>query len=159
ERCNVLKGHKRSRSARAAVHQGIAEGAMRRGAFRVPRLLRHDGEHEALVFEHIPVNEVELGPESASLYARLGRELAVFQRDPGAQDLKVFGVPDELAVLDQWLRKAQQAVGAPPDGWSEARAALERRAGSLPAPELGLAHRDLHDRQVHLAPGGELVLL
>lgn len=149
----VFKGHKKSRSARAAAHQRIAEGAMDHGAFRVPHLLRRDGEHEALVFEFLAGDEVALGKESASAYARLGQQLALFQKERAAAELEVFDVRAELDVLERWKRKVVLALGALPEGWSEAYARLEQGARALPAPELGLCHRDLHDRQVHLARG------
>lgn len=149
-RTNVLKGHKKSRSARAAVSQGVAEGAMRRGAFRVPHLLQHDGAHEALVFEHLAASEVELGTESAPLYGRLGRQLAVFQGDASAADLRVFGPRDELDVLARWRSKVESTAGELPPGWLAVRARLEEQMQRLPEPVLGLCHRDLHDRQVHL---------
>jgi hypothetical protein len=158
ERVNVFKGHKRSRSARAAVHQGCAEGAMRRGAFRVPRLIGRDGQHEALVFEFLAAREVELDSASTALYHTLGGRLAVFQGDECAPDLKVFGPSDELAVLERWKAKVLRAVPALPEGWSEASARLERCAAALPPPRLGLCHRDLHDRQVHF-DGSDVALL
>jgi len=152
----VLKGHRRSRSSRAAAKQGLAERAMQRGAFRVPRLLRHDGEHEALVFERLTGKEVELERASVPLYRRLGEELAVFQRD-GAAELETFTPVDELGVLELWRRKVERAELAPPAGWPEAHARLVEFLPRLPATQFGLAHRDLHDRQVHLV-GGQVAL-
>jgi hypothetical protein len=149
----VFKGHKKGRSERAAARQRIAEGAMRHGAFRVPRLARRDAEHEALVFDFLAGEEVALGRESVPAYARLGQQLSVFQRERAAAELEVFGVPDELEVLARWQGKVVQALGALPEGWSAAHARLLQYAAALPAPELGLCHRDLHDRQVHLARG------
>jgi Ser/Thr protein kinase RdoA (MazF antagonist) len=157
ERVNVMKGHKSGRSARAAVRQTIAEAAMRGGAFRVPRLLAHDGRVEALVFEFLPGREVELGRESAGAYGELGRRLRAFQDHDEARDLGVFGVRDELAVLDKWRAKVER-VAALPEGWGTLRARLERQATDLPAPHLGLCHRDLHDRQVH-SDGSAIALL
>jgi phosphotransferase family enzyme len=163
ERVDVLKGHRKSRSARAVVRQGFAERAMRRGAFRVPCLLQHDREHEALVFEYLTGREVELGAESAPLYARLGERLAVFQGDgvlegDVARDLEAFGPSDELEVLERWKGKVLQVVGHLPPGWPEARVRLAQCAAPLPAPRLGLCHRDLHDRQVHLDGAGVALL-
>ncbi len=158
ERTNVFKGHRKLRSARAAVSQGVAEGAMRRGAFRVPRLLGHDGLHEALIFEFLAGREVELGPESVPLYARLGAKLAVFQGDENARDIGVFAWRDELEVLERWKKKVLEATGTLPHGWTETHARLAERADRLPPAVLGLAHRDLHDRQVH-QEDGEIALL
>jgi hypothetical protein len=160
-RAVVLKGHKRARAARAAARHGLAEGAMGRGAFRVPRLLHLDGEHETLVFEHLAAGEVELGAESAPLYARLGERLGVFQADEfqeaeGAADLVVFGPRDELAVLAAWERKVRSAAELPA-GWEAARSRLAEHSERLPEPRLGPCHRDLHDRQVHLL-GADVVL-
>lgn len=145
---SILKGYRQARSARAALNHGLAERAMHRGAFRVPRLLRHDGELETLVFEHLDAREAELDLRAAPVFARLGERLAVFQREESARDLKAFAPRDELAVLDRWRRKLERIFVPLPSGWVEARGLLEVRLDGLPAPELGLAHRDLHDRQV-----------
>jgi tRNA A-37 threonylcarbamoyl transferase component Bud32 len=153
ELVNVIKGYKKSRSAHAAVHQRIAEAAMGRGAFKVPRLLRHDADHEALVFERLEGSEVELGLESVPLYARLGERLAVFQEDEISSDITVFSLPDEFGVLERWREKIETAVGVLPAGWSEVHARLLAVSKSLPPARMGLAHRDLHDRQVHLVQG------
>src|SRR6185436_19108787 len=57
-----------------------------------------------------------------------------------------------------WKKKVLAATGALPGGWAEAHADLAERAARLPPAVLGLAHRDLHDRQVH-EENGELALL
>lgn len=149
----VIKGHKKGRSARAVARQRIAEAAMTRGAFRVPRMTLHEAEREALVFEFLRGHEVELGPGCEVHYRRLGEELRVFQGDPAAEGLETHLVDAELAVLDKWRTKVRTATGTLPDGWEELHARLEAQARILPGPVLGLAHRDLHDRQVHTVDG------
>jgi len=157
ERVNVLKGHKKGRSARAAVYQSVAEAAMRRGGFRVPRLLAHDGQHEALVFEFLAASEVELSSASAGHYSELGRRLRAFQEHREAGDLTVFGACDEFEVLGKWRAKVLR-VATLPEGWAAACARLEARLATLEAPLLGLCHRDLHDRQVHADAQGLALL-
>jgi hypothetical protein len=154
----VWKGHKRGRAERAAAHQRLAEAGTRRGAFRVPRLVRVDLEHEALVFEHLSVGECALDRGALGAYARLGGELAAFQELTAGDGLETFGVREELEVLERWATRARLALGALPTGWEAAAEGLRLRAAELPPPRLGLAHRDLHDRQVHLA-GNEVTLL
>jgi len=165
----VLKGYKRGRSARAALHQDRAQAAMRRGAFRVPRLLAHEERHEALVFEFLEAPEIGLERSQAPRFRRLGELLAAFQDEPHdelhddlrsdarAPELAAFGVREELEVLDRWSEKVR-LVSTLPEGWSEARERLGRRAAELPAPRLGLCHRDLHDRQLHVGPEGLALL-
>lgn len=155
---SVLKGHKRGRSEQAAERQRIAESAMAHGAFHVPRLLRRDDVHEALVFEFLEGHEAELDLTSVAAYARLGSQLAIFQEERTAAGLEPFGVREELAVLVRWRQKALSATGALPAGWPSAFELLERCAAALPEPRLGPCHRDLHDRQVHLS-GRETALL
>jgi hypothetical protein len=154
---NVFKGYKQARSARAAVNVGVAEAAMRRGCFRVPHLVRRDGGHEALVLEYVASGEVDLHASSARLYARLGERLAAFQRDEAMRDVAVFTLAEELAVLERWSDKVLTALGGLPEGWTETHARLGQAARRLPQPVMGLTHRDLHDRQVHVA--GEDVAL
>src|SRR4029077_17254925 len=117
--------------------------------FRVPHLVSHDGAHEALVFEFLPVREVELVAANAAHYGALGERLRVFQDDESATDLGVFGTRDELEVLANWRAKVLRAGSTLPARWSEAMSALERRAARWLPAVLGLCHRDLHDRQVH----------
>jgi hypothetical protein len=110
-----------------------------------------------MAFEFLPGREVELGPGCELHYRRLGQELRVFQGDPAAAELKAHLVPDEFLVLAKWRGKVQLALGELPAGWDELHARLEDCARILPGPMLGLAHRDLHDRQVHTV--GERVAL
>lgn len=149
----VVKGHKKGRSTRAAARQRIAEGAMARGAFRVPRMTLHEPEREAMAFEFLRGPELELAPGCEPHFARLGRELRVFQADPAALELEAHLVPEELDVLAKWCTKVKLAVGALPSHWAELHGRLEDCARTLPGPELGLAHRDLHDRQIHVVEG------
>jgi hypothetical protein len=155
---NVVKGYKKGRSARAAVHQRLAEAAMARGAFCVPRLLRHAADNEALVFERFEGPEVGLGLDSEPLYARLGETLAAFQENECSGQIAVFTWKDELEVLERWAEKVRAAVGALPEGWTATHARLVEQARDLPEPRMGLAHRDLHDRQVHLVAGDVTLL-
>lgn len=149
----VIKGHKKGRSAKAAAHQRIAEAAMARGAFRVPKMLLHEPEREAMAFEWLAGREVELGPGCEFHYRRLGEELRVFQEDPAALELKTHMLADEFEVLAKWRAKVRTAVEELPAGWDEVHERLTVAARTLPGAELGLAHRDLHDRQVHEADG------
>lgn len=149
----VIKGHKKGRSARAVLRQRIAEAAMPRGSFRVPRMTLHELEREAMVFEFLHGSEVQLGPGCEDSYRCLGEELRVFQGDPAAEGLDTHLVADELEVLAKWRTKVRIATGALPAGWEELHERLEDAARILPGPVLGLAHRDLHDRQVHTVEG------
>jgi len=149
----VIKGHKKGRSARAVARQRIAEAAMARGSFRVPRMTLHEAEREALVFEFLPGREVELGPGCENAYRQLGQELRVFQGDAAADGLETHLVEAELDVLAKWRAKVRTATGTLPEGWEDLHARLVEAARILPGPVLGLAHRDLHDRQVHLVDG------
>ena len=149
----VIKGHKQGRSTKAAANQRIAEAAMARGAFRVPKMLLHEPEREAMAFEWLAGHEVELGPGCELHYRRLGQELRVFQEDPAALDLKTHMLADEFEVLAKWRAKVRTAVEELPAGWDDVHARLAEAARTLPGAELGLAHRDLHDRQVHAVDG------
>jgi hypothetical protein len=155
---NVVKGHRKGRSARAAVNQSIAEGTLRSVGVRVPRLLRHEGRHEALVFEHADVQEIELDASATPYLARLGAHLRGFQEDPCRKHVKSFLHTDELGVLDLWRRKVERAVGELPDGWEAGRQRVEELAGALGEIRPVLAHRDLHDRQLFRIDG-EVALL
>ena len=149
----VIKGYKKGRSLKAAAHQKVAEAAMARGAFRVPRMTLHEPERDAMAFEWLSGREVELGSGCVTHYRRLGEELRVFQEDPAAEDLGAHLVAEELEVLARWRGKVRTATGELPPGWEELHARLEESTRFLPGPRLGLAHRDLHDRQVHLVDG------
>lgn len=149
----VIKGHRKGRSAKAVANQRIAEAAMLRGAFRVPKMLLHEPEREAMAFEWLAGREVELGFGCELHYRRLGEELRVFQEDPVALDLKAHMLEDEFEVLAKWRTKIRTAVGELPPGWDEVHERLAEAARTLPGAELGLAHRDLHDRQVHESDG------
>lgn len=149
----VIKGHKKGRSGKAAANQRIAEDAMARGAFRVPKMLLHEPEREAMAFEWLAGREVELDSACEVHYRRLGEELRVFQEDPAARELKTHMLADEFEVLAKWRAKVRTAGEELPAGWDEVHERLAVAARTLPGAELGLAHRDLHDRQVHAVDG------
>lgn len=143
----VLKGYRRRKSTKAALNHRVVENAMEHGAFRVPRLLHHEPELELLVFERLDGDPFLVTESSAESCFHIGNRLAAFQASPQAADLRAFEVEDELAVLETWRRKVLTGLGELPEGWSEIRAMLDHSASSLPEPDHGLCHRDLHDGQ------------
>jgi len=154
----IAKGYRRKRSREALRRHQVAEGASRRGGFRIARLLVHHRDEEALVFEPIEGHPLWLDGEGVEGCFRLGKALAHFQTTYVGDALDVFGPEQELAVLERWREKAERALGGPPQGWLAARDRVREVAGELPEPRIGLVHRDFHDGQCIETPDGIALL-
>jgi len=154
----VLKGYRRKKSTRATMNHRIAEEAMERGAFQVPRLVRHEHELETIVFDRIEGEPFHLDESAVESCFRIGAKLAVFQQHPRAVELRTFSPRDEIGVIDAWRRKVLAGAGGLPRGWREVRDELDAALDRLLEPELGLCHRDLHDGQFLLVDGRPALL-
>jgi hypothetical protein len=150
----IAKGYRRRRSASAVRAQQIAESAASSGGFRVARMLAHRAEQEVMILERLTGTPLVVERSGSETFFALGVALRSLQEAPVGAELEAFEPEQELGVLDRWAERARSVLGELPGGWRAARAAVDEAAGSSSAGELGLAHRDLHDRQVLVTPAG-----
>lgn len=147
----VLKAYRRKRFEGAIQRHVTAALAVEGSSFRVPPLTGRDDALACLTMRDLGRAELQLARLSPQWFARVGRALRSFQAMRPDIRLPGHGLAEELAVLDRARRDAEFLTGAIPDGWDQARAALERVGERLEPRRPVLTHRDLHDGQLHPA--------
>jgi len=117
------------------------------GGFRIPALLRHDEQGEALVLERLEGSSATLGRHDEELHLRIGKALERWQATP-ADGLERFGAGEELEVLRHLRGRTAVALGELPLRWEETYVTATTLASDLPRTPPVLCHRDLHDGQI-----------
>ena len=153
----VLKGYRRSRFAAAETVHRWASLALAQGALAAAPSPRSHAKECALEWPFLEGQPLDLHPEAADGFFRLGDGLASLQAKPTWPDAPRHEALHEIEVLDKLCASLERAGLALPPGWRSVRASL------VPGPEhesvtLRACHRDLHDGQL-MVVGGRLVLL
>jgi hypothetical protein len=163
----VWKGQRPSHLAAAAARHLLGQSLVRgeRGAdegFRIPELLGVDAERAALRLAFASGFEPPIRPVDAPDFERIGRALRSLQDrgDVSALDLRQqlseHGPEQELAVIDERVRRARRCLEAAPAGLESV---LDRLRRAIPSPLAPVpCHRDLHDRQILLGAGAPVLL-
>jgi aminoglycoside phosphotransferase (APT) family kinase protein len=96
---------------------------------------------------HVSGHRPQIAATCVPDFRRMGRGTRTLQSfREGLEDLDDFNREQELAVLDERVRRLGLAGGAPPRGWRALRESIAELR-SVPAAESVVAHRDLHDGQ------------
>ena len=155
-RPTIVKGYRKGRSELAAQRHRLAIRASAGGPLGVPSLVGHHATTSALEFEHLRGRQLDGADREPGNLFRIGLGLRWFQRQrEDVAELPVHDQRAELGTLDTLARRATDSTDRLPTTWHAVRAELEAWGQDLPAPQLCLAHRDLHDRQV-LVDGEDL---
>ena len=144
----VWKGYRRGKGSRHARNYALAASALQGGAVRTPAILEVDHGADCVVMRREAGLRPTVAEANAEDFRRMGsgtRQLQTFRGDLGA--LGGFGRSDELAVLQERVRRLTMAGGAAPEDWPRLESSLADAAAGPPAAEPVLAHRDLHDGQ------------
>ncbi|NND44890.1 MAG: hypothetical protein HKN58_06170 [Xanthomonadales bacterium] len=155
---HVLKGFRPKRFAATLARYEAAEEALQGSGMSTPDIIDLDDEMATLEMVYHEGHRLSLSLESTGLFRTVGQALASFQDSAPPDALGCFTTHDELAVIDKRHARLKRFSAAPGERCDELRARLARLQPQLPEPEYGLAHRDLHDKQIILH-GRELVLL
>ena len=148
---NIIKGYRKRRATQAMERHALAQAACGHGSFDVPELLHHEPDGDYLVMAKRPGKTPEIATDGRDVWAGIGSCLRRFQQSDRKDGLQVFGVPEELAVLDERARRYLLCVPSLPRRWQAGRESLGQAAMNLPSTVTVLAHRDLHDRQFIVA--------
>ena len=144
---SIIKGFRKGRGSDAVKHHQIALRACEKGGLWVPNLLNHDSGRDFVAMERQAGSAPAISAKNTSTWASIGAGLRSFQDSCVCDELKVFGVGDELAVLDELARRFQLCALDLPPGWQAGRESLESLSASLPRKQIAASHRDLHDGQ------------
>jgi aminoglycoside phosphotransferase (APT) family kinase protein len=144
----VWKGYRRGKGARHARHYALAASALHGGGVRTPAILEVDQEADFLVMRREAGLQPAVAEANAEDFRRMGsgtRQLQAFRGDLDA--LGGFGRGDELAVLQERVRRLTMAGGSPPEDWLRLESSLAEAVSGPPPAAAVLSHRDLHDGQ------------
>lgn len=144
----MVKAYRKHNTVVAREKYTIVQSALANGGFHLPALLDADLDAEYLLMEKRAGHVPPVSRGAVHTWREIGACLRQFQDHPAAGGLQEFTWADELAVLDERARRFQLCLPDLPDDWMRGREQLGRLASSLPSPQNGLAHRDLHDRQM-----------
>ena len=143
----VWKGYRRGRAGRYAANYRLAAAALQGREVGVPEVIEVDEGIDCIAMRRVTGHRPRVSVTHTADFRLMGngtRQLQSFQQ--GRDTLAEFSRHHELAVLDERIRRLALAGGAPPEGWRTLQSALAE-GSSLPAAELVLTHRDLHDGQ------------
>lgn len=143
----VLKGYRDGQLEKMIRKYEIAHVAFAGGGIDTPAIIELDTTHQSFAMVHQPGERLALSAESTDLFHLVGESLRGFQdHDPTSVET-CFGHQDELAVIDKRAGRLAGVAGRLPDRWQELRSRIGSVEATLPAMVIGLAHRDLHDKQ------------
>ena len=155
----VLKGFRKRKMHEIVRRYKTAQAAFTGQHIRVPKIINTDEQLACLIMAHVSGEPLALSAAAKDGFNRLGQSLRNFQDCMTTADVKNFNSRDELSVIDKFSNKLSCAGLDPPEQWSALRKRLHSRQAALPTAEMGLCHRDLHDKQyawesnVYVNPG------
>ena len=148
----VLKGYRKGKGARHSRMAKLAAQILAGSDIRTAEVLEVKRSSDYLVMQRVGGHRPVIRAQQADDFILLGagiRRMQTGTRDNviAKNTLEGFTRREELAVLDERLRRLQLVGGDLPPGWLELRQRLEEAAALIPHAELVTAHRDLHDGQ------------
>ena len=87
------------------------------------------------------------GADAAALFDKIGKGLCNFQNFTTDVEFDLFDSREEIGVIDALAERLTRAGLDLPDEWPELRERLQSAEQELPEAQIGLCHRDLHDKQ------------
>lgn len=144
----VWKGYRQGTGKRHVRKYRLAADALRGSGVGTVTVLETLPDRDVIKMRRQLGERPRLSAGCAPEFELMGagtRWLQAFKAAPDTLDR--FSRDDELAVLDERIRRLRLAGGQPPDHWEDLRANLAA-AASLAAPgQVVVTHRDLHDGQ------------
>jgi len=159
----VLKGYRKGKCARQAGKARLATKILAGSDIRTAPVLEVNLRNDFLVMQRMGGRRPVIRAQQADDFLVTGAGIRRLQTATkeivhGMDALEGFNRRDELAVVDERLRRLQLVGGGLPPDWQELRRRLEKTAASIPQAELVAAHRDLHDGQWLLGRGRPCLL-
>lgn len=143
----VWKGYRRGRVNRYAANYRLASAALQGSDVRTPDLAEVDVETDCIAMPRVSGQRPRVAAAHSVDFRLMGSGTRALQSSrQGLEELGDFKRDEELAVLEERVRRLALAGGSPPEGWRALYASLTDFS-SIPAANLVVAHRDLHDGQ------------
>ena len=143
----ILKGFRRGHLDRMVRKYEVAHAAFAGCGVHAPEVIEYDTANEALVMVFKAGERLCLSADTTDLFHFIGEGLRDFQDHDALADEIAFDCRDELQVIDKHATRLEQVGGQLPEHWSGLRERLADAWAKLAPAVVGLAHRDLHDKQ------------
>ncbi|MFQ6005296.1 MAG: phosphotransferase [Woeseia sp.] len=143
----ILKGFRRGHLDRMVRKYEVAHAALAGRGVHAPEVIEYDTANEALVMVFKAGERLRLSADTTELFYLVGKGLRDFQEHDALADECAFDSRAELQVIDKHAARLQQMGGQLPGHWPGLRKRLAEASAGLAPAVVGLAHRDLHDKQ------------
>ncbi len=143
----VLKGFRRGRLKGKIRRYEIARAAFASGGVHVPEFAEYPAADDTLTMTLESGEHLSMSADTTILFNTIGEGLRGFQNYDALEDEGPFTGEDELQVIDKRAAGLQQLAATLPEHWSNLRERLSDALAGLTPAVIGLAHRDLHDKQ------------
>lgn len=151
----VIKGYRKGRGGAAAAKYRLAVEALEHSPITAARPAESSSLRDCVELPFLPGERVQVTKNRAHDFISLGygiHDLQQFEADEF--QLSGFSRDDELAVLDDRVRRLRLVNCDLPEAWDRLRQDIEQAAAFLPLAGLVTSHRDLHDGQLLLTGAG-----
>ena len=144
----VWKGYRRRRGAAQADKYSLAASALQGSGVDGVRILEFDPAGDFMILGRAPGRQPCVTAANRADFKLMGRGIGALQGcGSGTDMLPIFDRSQELAVLDERLRRLELVGGKAPPDWLSLRASLGQVSELIPQALPVLTHRDLHDKQ------------
>jgi hypothetical protein len=143
----ILKGFRQGQLEHKIKKYEIAQVAFAGRGVNVPEANEYDAADDALVMMFESGERLCMSADTTVQFHAIGERLRDFQGHDALADERAFDGSDELQVIDKRMAGLQQVGAELPEHWSRLRERLSQAIVRLTPAVVGLAHRDLHDKQ------------
>lgn len=143
----ILKGFRHGHLERKIHKYEIAHAAFAGRGVHVPDVTEYDAADDALMMTLESGEPLRMSADTTVLFHAIGEGLRDFQDHDALADERPFDGSDELQVIDKRAAGLRQVGAELPEHWSRLRERLADALSGLSPAVVGLAHRDLHDKQ------------
>ena len=155
----VIKAYREGRGETAAEKFRLAAAAFANSPIIAPGSVGFSSLHDCIEMSFLEGERVQVVAHRAEDFKSLGYGIHDLQKlEANELLLSEFTRADELAVLDERVRRMGLVNGVVPHGWARLRQGLHRAAEQIPPAEPVTTHRDLHDGQLLLTSEGLALL-
>ena len=155
----VIKAYRKGRGEAAAEKFRLAAEAFENSPIIAPGSVGFSSLHDCIEMPFLEGENVQVTAHRADDFKSLGYGIHDLQKFTADESLlSEFTRTDELAVLDERVRRMGLVNGVLPHGWTRLRQGLDRAAEQISPAAPVTTHRDLHDGQLLLTSEGLALL-
>ena len=143
----ILKGFRHGQLKRKIRKYEAARTAFAGGCVHVPAVTTYDAADDTLIMTFESGEHLRMTADTTAQFHIIGEGLRGFQDSGALAEEPPFDGGDELQVIDKRAAGLQQLEAKLPEHWSSLRKRLAEALAGLAPAVMGLAHRDLHDKQ------------